>query len=255
MPWILAMQLTVKIEGIAALTASLGSQARQMPFATARALTVTAHAVNSAIKRELASEVQGGATPYTLRAFNVVGATVATQTATVSLRTDAPDGGTPYDRAIAHLFHGGVRRFKRLEGWLQSRGLLPAGMQVAPGAKLPMDKRGNPKLASLKEMIGILSSGIRNLHSYGRAGKSKQGKAIGFFVVLPGSVASRHLHIGIWRRIEAGASSIIEPWFMFVAPSTYQQRFDLSRTADAVISKTWATTFNASMARAMATAR
>lgn len=249
------MQVTVKVEGIEALTAHLGSQAKQIPFATARALTVTAHAVNAEVKRHLSTEVQGGATPYTLRAFKVTGATVATQTATVSLRTDAPDGGTPYDRAIAHLFHGGVRRFKRLEGLLSARGLLPAGMQVAPGAKLPLDKRGNPRLAALKEMLGILSSGIRNLHSYGRGRRSKQGKAIGFFVVLPGSTAARHLHIGIWRRIESGSSSVIEPWFMFVKPSGYRQRFDLSKIANDVIARTWKATFNDSLNKALATAR
>lgn len=249
------MQLTVKIEGLAAVTASLGAKARQIPFATARALTVTAHAVNAEVKRTLAADVQGGATPYTLRAFKVEMATVTNLAATVSLRSDAPEGGTPYDRSLAHLFHGGVRRFKRLEGLLRSRGLLPAGLQIAPGARLPLDRRGNPKLAELKEMLGILFSGLRNIRSYRRAGRSKETKALGFFVVLPGSVASRHLHLGIWRRIESSKGSVIEPWFMFVPPSPYQQRFDLGKIAEAVIARTWPAAFNDSLTKALASAR
>jgi len=249
------MQLTVKVEGISAMSAALANQSKQTNFATARALTVTAYAVNAEVKRHLSTDVQGGATTYTLRSFKVQAATVSSMAASVSLRIDAPEGGTPYERSLAHLFHGGVRRYKRLEGLLRGRGLIPAGMQIAPGAKLPMDRRGNPRLAALREMIGILSSGIRNLHSYGRGRKSKQGKAIGFFVVMPGSVAARHLHIGIWRRIESGSSSVIEPWFMFVKPAGYRQMFDLSKIADEVISKTWSTTFNESLAKALASAR
>jgi len=249
------MQLTVKIEGAAALTASLGAKARQIPFATARALTVTAHAVNTEVKRELAANVQGGATPYTLRAFKVDAANVVSLAATVSLRTDAPEGGTPYDRSLAHLFHGGVRRFKRLEGLLRSRGLLPGGLQVAPGGKLPLDRRGNPKLAELKEMIGILFSGLRNIHAYRRAGRSKETKAIGFFVVLPGTMAAKHLHLGIWRRIESSKGSVIEPWFMFVPPPPYQQRFDLGKTAESVIARTWSTAFDDSLNKTLAGAR
>jgi hypothetical protein len=249
------MQVNVKVQGIDATIAHLGKHAKQIPFATARALTVTAHAVNAEVKRDLASKVQGGATPYTLRAFKVTSATVATQASSVSMRTDSPEGGTPYDKAIAHLFHGGLRRFKRLEGLLSSRGLLPSGMQIVPGAKLPMDKRGNPRLPALKEMLGILASTIRNLHTFRRSGKSKQSKAIGFFVVLPGSTAARHLHLGIWRRIETGSQSVIEPWFMFVRPGGYRQRFDLKRIAESVIAKTWNATFNDSLAKALATAR
>ena len=132
--------IAVKIEGMAALQASLGKQASQIPFAAARALTVTAHSVHADIKRALAAGVKGGATPYTLRSFSVKAATKATLTAEVGLRTDAPPGGPAYDKSLEHLFHGGSRRFKRLEGWLKSRGLMPSSMQLAPGARAPLDR-------------------------------------------------------------------------------------------------------------------
>ena len=247
--------IQVKIDGIDATLAALSSGAKQIPFAAARALTVTAHTVHAEIKKELGAGIQGGPTPYTLRAFKVHAATVATLTASVELRTDAPQGGTPYEQAIAHLFHGGVRRFKRLEGLLRDRGLIPAGLQIAPGKKLPLDRRGNPKLTELKEMVGILSSGIRNLQTYRRAGKSKETKALGFFVVMPNATASRWLHPGIWRRIRSGNGSVIEPWFMYVSPPPYQQQFDLDKTAQTVVGKVWERTLTESLVRAMATAK
>jgi hypothetical protein len=247
--------ITVKIEGMQALQASIGKQASQIPFAAARALTVTAHAVHAEIKRQLTAGVQGGATPYTLRAFAVKAATKATLTAEVGLRTGGPPGGTPYDQAIAHLFHGGTRRFKRLEAWLKGRGLMPENMQLAPGAKAPLDRRGNPRQPAIKEMLGILSAYRRNLQTFRQAGRSKTQKGIGFFVVLPGSIAAKHLALGIYRRITSGAESVIEPWFHFSAPGTYRRQYDLDAIASRVVSSVWPANFETSLARALATAR
>jgi len=247
--------ITVKIEGMAALQASLGKQASQIPFAAARALTVTAHSVHTDIKRALAAGVKGGATPYTLRSFSVKAATKATLTAEVGLRTDAPAGGTAYEQAIAHLFHGGTRRFKRLEGWLKSRGLMPSSMQLAPGARAPLDQRGNPRQAAIKEMLGILSAYRRNLQTFRRSGKSKQEKAIGFFVVLPGSIAAKHISLGIYRRITSGSGSAIEPWFHFSAPGTYQRQYDLDAIGSRTVARVWPANFEASLAKALESAR
>lgn len=247
--------ITVEIQGMQALQASLGKQASQIPFAAARALTVTAHAVHAEIKRQLAAGVQGGATPYTLRSFSVKAATKTTLTAEVGLRTDAPSGGTPYEQAIAHLFHGGTRRFKRLEAWLKGRGLMPDNMQLAPGARAPLDRRGNPRQPAIKEMLGILSAYRRNLQTFRKDGKSKTQKAIGFFVVLPGSIAARHLALGIYRRITSGSASVIEPWFHFSAPGTYQRQYDLDSIASRVVSSVWPANFETSLTKALATAR
>ena len=252
--------ITVKADGSQALQGLLQGQAKQVNFGIARALTVTAHAVNADLKKEFIARMAGGPTPYTLRAFRVTMATRDNLRAEVALRTDAPgsDGessGTPYDRALGHLFEGGSRRFKKLEGLLRSRGLLPAGLQIAPGGRLPVDSRGNPKLAELREMVGVLLSNLRNIQSFRRVGRSKETKAVGFFVVLPGSAAARHLHIGIWRRITSAKGSAIEPWFMYVSPPRYQQLFDLDKIAQATVARVWPANVSDSLQKALANAR
>jgi hypothetical protein len=249
--------ITVKVEGMQALQASLSKQANQIPFAAARALTVTAHAVHAEIKRQLTAGVQGGATPYTLRAFSVKAATKATLTAEVGLRTGGPPGGTPYDQAIAHLFHGGTRRFKRLEAWLKARGLMPASMQIAPGSGIQLDQRGNMYAYQRKEMTKALTSRQKNFQIFRQSGAGKETKSIGFFVVLPGSVAAKHLPLGIYRRIytKSSKSSAIEHWFSFSSPGTYQRQYDLDSIGSRVVSSVWPANFETSLAKALATAR
>jgi hypothetical protein len=247
--------ITVKIEGMAALQASLGKQASQIPFAAARALTVTAHSVHTDIKRALAAGVKGGATPYTLRSFSVKAATKATLTAEVGLRTDAPPGGPAYDKSLEHLFHGGTRRFKRLEGWLKGRGLMPTSMQLAPGARAPLDSRGNLREPSRKMLMDTWHQSAGTFRRWAASAGQGQSKAIGFFVVLPGSIAARHLALGIYRRITSGSASAIEPWFHFSAPGTYQRQYDLDAIGSRTVARVWPANFEASLAKALATAR
>jgi len=249
--------ISARIENLPALTAALRGYGSQIPFAVSVALTSSAHAVNRAIQAEMRSDIAGGPTPYTLRSFQVTPATKQTQQAIVGLKT-APAGGTPYEQAIGHLFRGGVRRFKRLEGWLEQIGILPSGQQIVPGSRAPLDRRGNVKLAEVKEMVGILAAskrGLRNLRSYRRAGRGKEQKALGFFVVRPGDPAASHLAPGIWRRIDSAAGSAVEQWFVFASPGRYSQQFDLEKIADESVARTFPAAFQAALDKAIATAR
>jgi hypothetical protein len=244
--------ITVKIEGLPALQRGFATMQQQIPFATARALTVTAHQVNAEIKAEMRARIAGGPTPYTLGAFAVTAATKANPSAEIYLRS-APPGGTPYDTALGHLFRGGKRDFKRLETVLRLRGLIPPGLQIAPARGLPVDARGNPRMAAIKEMLGVVTSPIRNLRIYARQTKKPKYTAVGFFCIFPG--ASRHLAPGIYRRLESGSESRLSPWLFFVAPPPYRQVFDLEQTATRIVAKNFSANFNASMAAAMASAR
>jgi hypothetical protein len=244
--------ITVKIEGLPALQRSFATMQQQIPFATARALTVTAHQVNAEIKAEMRARIAGGPTPYTLGAFAVTAATKSSPSAEISLRS-APPGGTPFETAIGHLFRGGKRDFKRLETVLRLRGLIPPGLQIAPARGLPVDARGNPRMAAIKEMLGVVTSPIRNLRIYARRTKKQTSIAFGFFCIFPG--ASRHLAPGIYRRVEIGSDSYLAPWLFFVAPPPYRQLFDLEKTATRIVAKNFSANFNASMAAAMASAR
>ena len=246
--------LSVDLSTLVLAQRQLGAQAQQLPFAVAQALTSTAHGVRRAIQGEMQATIAGGPTAYTLRSFEVLKASKRDLRAEVRLRPD-PGGATPYERSIEHLFHGGTRRYKRLEGLLERRGLLPHGAQLAPGRALPLDARGNPRTAALRELVGIVGSRLRNLRSFRRANKKGQQRAVGFFVVLPGEPASRHLAPGIWQRVEHGPQSAVRQWFHFISPPGYRRLFDLRAIADPIVSDQFGRALDASVARALATAR
>ena len=247
------MKIGVKIEGLDAAMAALSGQGKQVRFAAARALTQTAHKVNADLKDELRNNIKGGPTAFTLRAFKVTGARRDNLEATVALRHDAPEGGTTYAKALQHLFTGGRRDFKKLEGWLRGKNIIPVGMMAVPGPKAPLDARGNFRKAALTEMLGIIGSQTRNLQEWRKSGRGGQMKAIGFFIARPRDKSG--LTPGIWRRITTGKSSTVEPWVMFISPTAYRQKFDLEAIARKTVAATFETRFLASLADALRTAK
>jgi len=253
--------IRVRVTGLDAVRAELAGLGKQVRFATAKALTQTAHQVREDIKAEIKSGIQGGATAYALRGFNVEMATRDNLTARTYLREDGPAGGTPYTQAMGHLFTGGRRRFKRLEGWLRGKGMVPAGYMIAPGPSAPLDSRGNFRASALKEMLTILGSNTRNLES-----TRARGKSVGFFIATPGDKSG--LPPGIWRRITTqhkgnssrresnkARSSTVQAWVMFIKPASYTQKFDLERTARRTVDRIFKDRFDKALADALRTAR
>ena len=254
------MLIAVSTQGLEATLVALGQNAEQIPFATARALTVSAHAVNRDIQTRMRADIQGGPTPYTLRALEVEAANKANLTATVRLKDPSKTQGTPYERTLGHLFHGGVRPFKRLESMLAARGLVPTGRQLAPGKALALDSRGNAKQAEIREMLGVLTAYRRNLLVLQAPNrKRKTEREIGYFVVFPGSVSAGHLHPGIYKRKEErsgrGRSSVVFCKFLFVTPPSYRRVFNLDEIAKTSVSTTWPAAFRDSFAKSIATAK
>lgn len=251
--------LTVKIEGLKAVEAKLRGLQKQIPYATSRALNNVAFKINDQVKEEMKRTFKGGATAYTLRAFKVEKATKANLTAEVALRKDAPEGGTPYGKALQHLFKSGTRDWKKLEGWLLAMKIMPSGLMAVPGEAAPLDARGNFRKAPLAEMLGVLRSNLRNLRVYRKTGAGKAHKAIGYFVVFPGDKTS--LHPGIWKRIETGktkwrsGSSTVKPIVMYVKSGRWNQFINLPKIGRSVLSAHWQREFDAELTAAMASAR
>ena len=248
------MQVNINITGLNEVRAKLGSMAKQADFAASRALNTTAFAINAKLKTEMQATFKGGATAYTQRAFSVLKATKASLTAEVALRTDAPGGsGTVYSKALAHLFTGGERRYKKMEGWLRARQMLPTGLTVAPGAGMPLDRFGNMRRTTLTEMMGVLNAQRANLRVYRKTGAGKVQKAVGYFVVLPGAKAK--MHPGIYKRTETGSTSALTPMVLFVDPVNYRKFIDLDKLGRDVFANTFQPAFDAELAKALAGAR
>lgn len=247
------MQVNLKIEGLDQVRAQLGSMAKQANYAASRALNTSAFAINDRLKKDMAATFTGGATPYTLRAFSVKKADKTTLTAEVALRQDGPSGGTSYAQALAHLFTGGSRKYKNIEGWLRGRGLLANGLTIAPGGGMPLDRYGNMRRNVLTELLGVVGNQRRNLRVYRRTGAGKAQKAVGYFVVQPGDASRRHP--GIYKRIETGAASTVAAMILFVDPVNYRKFIDLEKLGTEVVGKTFQPAFDAELAKALANAR
>lgn len=247
------MQIQLQIQGLDAVRQQLGQQARQADYAASRALTSTAYAINTQLKTDMAATFAGGATAYTLRAFKVQPARKDNLQASVTLRTDTQGAALPYAKALGHLFTGGRRSYKKIEGWLRGRRLLPQGYTIAPGAGMPLDRFGNMRQAALTEMLGVLGNPRSNLRIYRRSGAGKAQKAVGYFVALPGDTSGHHP--GIYKRIETGPSSTLRPMVLYVRPTTYRRFIDLQRLGQEVVAKTFQPTFDDELAKALASAR
>lgn len=247
------MNISIKIDGLDQVRQRLGNLAKQADFAASKALNTTAFAINDKVKTDMQQVFQGGATPYTLRAFQVDKASKQSLQASVMLRTDAPSGGTPYDKALRHLFTSGTRDWKKLEGYLRARGLMPAGLMAVPGKDCPLDGRGNIRRPALSEMLGSLSSSRPGMRVYRRTGAGKAQKAVGYFVVMPG--ARSHLKPGIYKRLETGSSSALSPMVMYVRPGSWRQFVDLKAIGGEVVDKTFQSEFDRQLEAAMRTAR
>ena len=247
------MQININITGLDAVKRQLGSMAKQATFAASKALNTTAFAINAELKQEMKSVFQGGATAYSLRAFKVDKASKVNLTATVSLRTDTAGASLAYSKAIGHMFTGGKRNYKKIEGLLRARQLLPSGLSIAPGDGMRLDRFGNMDKRQLTEVMTMLIARPSTMRVIRKTGKGKPLKMVDYFVVQPG--AKTKLHPGIYKRIETGKSSAVDAMMLFIKPVAYRQHIDLHKLGNKVVDKTFQPAFDKELAAALASAR
>jgi hypothetical protein len=247
------MQIKIDISGLDKVRAQLGSMAKQANYAAMQALNTTAFAINTKLKTEMSNTFAGGATPYSLRAFEVEKAGKQNLIATVALRTDNRGAALPYNKALAHMFMGGRRNYKKIEGLLLARKLMPAGLTIAPGNAMKLDKFGNMNRNQLSEMLTMLLARPSNMRTIRKTGRGKTPKMIDYFVVQPG--AKTRLHPGIYKRIETGKGSAIDAMILFIRPVNYRGRIDLQKLGNEVVAKTFQGAFDAELAKALASAK
>lgn len=218
-------------------------QKKQVPFATALALTRTAKKLEQSLQQEMAAKFES-ASPYTLRGTFSTSATKRNLTAMVGVKDKKPAGGTAPATLLKEHFSGGPRGNKPMEVAMAAIGSLRSGWRAVPGAGMPLDAYGNPKRTVVREILGALRSNMQ-VHK----GRGKRRALVGYFVVPVG--ATGRLVPGIyWRSARA-----IRPMFVFVQSQTYRKRFDLPVLAQRVVSAEFPNQFNAALSSALATAR
>lgn len=263
--------ITVKIDGLQATMAHLANQQKQVRYAASRAINNVAFAVNAEIKEEMKRTFKGGATPYTLSAFKVIKASREDLTATVALRLDSGGKARSYDKTLKHLFTGGTRTWKGMEGAFRRLGVLPEGHMLVPGAACPLDGYGNPPRALIVQLISYFNAfgevGYKaNMSDKRRARLAKVGRTASGYKTIGGVqyFVSRgrgmwygrpqHLPAGIWSK--TGVHGVdVKPVFMFVRTGRWRQFIDLQRLGQQVVAKRWQQEFERELATAMRNAR
>lgn len=260
------MKISVKVD-ISGLERKLQRLVNdQVPFATAKALTQTAHAVNEAIKSEMRSRFKGGPTAYSLRAFKIKAATKRDLRAVVSLRDDSPGKGTIWHKALGHLFMGGTRKYKSMEGAFNRIGVLPNGFMMVPGAACPLDGNGNPPRSLIVQLISYFKAfGEQGYKSnmtdkrrgtLAKAGRSESGyktiNGVVYFISRgPGTWYGRpqHLPAGIWAK--SGTHGVkVAPVFLFVKAGHWGKAIDLDSLARATVAREFPKRFSVALREA-----
>lgn len=219
-------------------------QKKQVPFATAKALT----AVGQKIKQEQIAEMKRAfdrPTTFTLNSMFLKPATKRNQQAVVWLKDWAPKG-TPANKYLAPQIYSGQRALKGFERLLNARGILPDGYYAVPSRKVRKDASGNMSKGVLNQLLSY-SGAQRDRHQNTKQGQRRQQKQK--FMLLderdgkPG---------GIWQLTD---DQRMYPILIFVKAPTYKQRFDFYRVADRVYRANIVAEFDKALSDAMRSAR
>lgn len=235
---------------LAGMVKHLNAIEKQIPFAAAKTLTAIGKRVKVELESELTSRFNKP-TPYIRNSpFSTV-ATKANIETIVGIRDKASRGASPAQYAKEH-FGGGSRGQKPFEVLLHRMGVVPGGWKAIPAAGMKLDANGNPNRAQLKEIFGVLRTGVGVI-----SGRGKRQSRQAYFVVRPGNTLRRsaHLQPGVWRRIEHGSKSTIIPVLLFVSSASYRDAINLRQVAARVIARDFNSIFASELVKAVGTAR
>jgi len=251
--------IQVKIHGLENLKIKLAAAPRQIAYATARALTKTAQAVQEKQKREM-RDVFDRPTPYTLDSTYIKPATKQKLMAKVGLK-DFSGKGIPAVKFLQAQVRGGSRRMKKFERALQSVGAMPQGFRAVPGSAAQLDQYGNMKPSQIVQILswfktfpGYQIGYLANMSDKRRASLQKGSKKRQGFAYFAGRPGNR-LPDGIWQRFTFASGSAIKPVLIFVRNANYQAIYDFYYVAQKTAERELPSQVNAAVEHALRTAR
>ncbi len=240
---------------------------RQVPFALARALTLTAKDVRDAEKKGMA--VFDRPTAFTLNAVYLRPATKQSLQAEVWLKGDGSRDNTPGRHYLLPQIEGGSRPLKRFEQRLIRAGYMGSNERAVPGAGAQLDSFGNISRGQIVKILSQLKTaavlGDSSNATDSKRSRAKRAKEQ-YFVAGVGSRTGRgswkngtkgqHLPPGVWVRRSFGPlGTAVKPVLLFVGRAVYRKRYDFFTIADTVVSRRFNGHWQTSWESAMATAR
>lgn len=258
---------------------------RQLPYALLRTTHDLAFAVRDDVYFQMKQSFHKP-TPWTLSSMVVLKGDDKTNPASwVGLKTSdvrkigskiipgvgAEHYSDKYSDTLKHHFIGGSRPFKNMEKAFYRLGLLPPGMIIVPGEACPLDAYDNPKHGFIVQMLSYFQAfqwagytanmTVESKKRFeNRLGKKVAGAGVSFFYSkgkgsLGGSGKPNNLPAGIWMKTQFHEGTNLKPVFLFVKEGSYEQRFDIEKTAQEVVSVLTADIFAIQWTKAMANDR
>lgn len=231
---------------------------RQVPFATALALTRTAKFVERKIKEEIPRAFDRP-TRFTLNSTWVRPATKSRLWAEVKIKDEAFKSRPPI-KWLSPQIYGGARRQKAFENLLIRSGKMPAGYYAIPTSAMPTDAQGNASKGQIVKILADLRSTRDPLQwatdrSRGRRRRSRTKRAQFYFSTWPPNKRTQHLKPGVYLRTELGFGSSIRPVLLFTPRVRYRKRLRFYEIADQSARMRFPVEFALAMRHAIRTAR
>lgn len=237
------MKFTIKIDTTQATSLLNDGFAKQIPFLTAKTLTVLARDTQEHIKTRLPS-VFDKPTLFTQRGVFMERAEKSALKATVYVPESQPQSGKSQREYIRPGALGGSRSQKRTEMLLTRAGFLPAGWVSVPGSYFKggahLDGYGNIPGGIYKQIVNLLqikkfdTKGARGVYTASQKRIAKMGVADEFFGVGRGSnnlaKGGGWLPPGVYRRTGKGGAKLIQ-YLLFVPKAKYSVRLDVLKEA------------------------
>ncbi len=217
---------------------------RQLPFAIAKALTLSAKDAQAEITRTI-SRVFDRPTKMTVNSVRVETATKKKLSAAVLIK-DEFFTGVPVAKWLRPQTKGGPRKHKRFERALISAGVMPSSMYAVPSKRLRLNRFGNVPKGMHTRILSQVKAGIYPTQ-YRASGTKAE------FFALPKGRGK--LPAGIWQRKGSGRKSWITLIFAFVSAPRYRKRLPFDRIARKVATKRFPFHFRRTLRQALRTAR
>ncbi len=236
------MQITITPSLSQAERALTDLAKRKLPRAVLNAVNDVAFDIRAATQQEM-KRVFDRPTPFALNMLEIIKARNVNQPAAIVQIT----GDNRKDKTFKHLYLGGVREWKRMEGAFYRRGLLPAGMIMVPARDCPKNANGDPNPGFIVQMLAYFQAFGQQGYTANMTQASKarflkrQGKkltsigaGVEYFVSRGKGLyfgKKSTLPAGIYRRVRFASGSSLQAMFWFVRRGQYRRWLNLEQIA------------------------
>jgi len=216
----------------------VGNFKREIPFATALALTQTAIDLKKRQIQEM-KNVFSNPVPYTLNALDHRRSTKQDLRSEVYFKEFAGKG-TPAFKYLMPNIVGGVRRAKRHELAFRSYGKMGNNKFTVPSKAVGLNSNGNLSGGYYRKMMSaVQAAGDQSLVG----GSQRQGKAKTTFFVMK--------NVGVFER----RGKDIAPRLIFIDQPIYKKRYDFYGLSERFTKKNFPINFEKAFKMAVATRR